>query len=95
MGFNPISLFNGPFNGQQKHGLLNGVKDRLKSVTCKQTLNKALSNPPIPPPTERQPYMLSFPKMLGIKEILVRGEKEFYVDPPLLAQVWNAQKLQL
>ena len=30
MGFNLISLFNGPFNGQQKNGLLNGAKDGLK-----------------------------------------------------------------
>ena len=45
MGFSIISPFNGPFNGQQKHGLLNRAKDELKSVTCEQTLNKALSNP--------------------------------------------------
>ena len=54
MGFNPFSPFNGPFNGEkyfsintfissseiQKNGLLNGAKDGLKSVTCKQTLKE-------------------------------------------------------
>ena len=40
MGFNPISLFTGLFNGQQKkNGLSNGAKDRLKSVTCEHTLS--------------------------------------------------------
>ena len=52
MSFNPFTPFNGPFNGEkyfsvntfiscseiQKSGPLNGAKDGLKSVTCKQTL---------------------------------------------------------
>ena len=37
MGFNPISPFSGPFNGQQKNGLLNEAKDELKLVECEQT----------------------------------------------------------
>ena len=37
MGFNPISPFNGLYNGQQKNWPLNAAKDGLKSLTCEQT----------------------------------------------------------
>ena len=42
IGLNPISPFNGPFNGQQKNGPLIGANDGLKSVTCEQTLGVRL-----------------------------------------------------
>ena len=60
MGFSIISPFNGPFNGQQKHGLLNRAKDGLKSVSCEQILNKALTNPP--PPRRANPIFCHFLK---------------------------------